>query len=91
MKTQANIQTIVAIASVIASGAVSAHGDQLTTANLAKTQVVEVVYDDPAYNRGIHGYPNLVPSVPVERGNILYVDKAVGQAIYSYPRNAGSR
>lgn len=87
MKTQACIKSAFAIATLVLSATVHAHGDHTTTDNLDKTRIGQVFYDSPAYNRGIHSYPYLVPPVPFEKGHWLYIDKSEGQAIYSYPRN----
>lgn len=87
MKTRQIINTIVVVASLF-SGAAVAHGDRAVGSGQPKTAAVQVLYDDPAYNRGIHSYPMLVPSVPIATVDMVYVDKANGQAIYSYPSNA---
>lgn len=44
-------------------------------------------YDNCAYVHAIHDAPNPVNDKKVEFAKITYVDKAYGQAIYSYPSN----
>ncbi len=86
MKT---LQTI-AIIMVMASAAnVYAHGDHTTMDNVKNQQIAEVVYDNPAYNRGIHSYPNYIESKEWNQQEIFYVNKASGPAIYSYPERKG--
>ncbi|OAI19506.1 hypothetical protein A1507_06885 [Methylomonas koyamae] len=87
MKTTNIIKTLV-IAAGLFSGAAVAHGDRAVGSGHAASAAVQVLYDDPAYNRGIHSYPMLVPSVPIATVDMVYVDKANGQAIYSYPSNS---
>lgn len=88
MKTLTTVKATMIILANIATANVEAHGDHPSADRLASTQISEVIYDNPAYNRGIHGYPNLVPSVPIAKIDPIYVDKAHGPAIYSYPSNA---
>lgn len=87
MKTTQIIK-ITTIAIALFSGAAWTHGDRGIGSGHTKSTAVQVIYDDPAYNRGIHSYPMLVPSVPIAEVDMVYVDKANGQAIYSYPTNS---
>lgn len=86
MKTQHLLKTLVLIASLTLANTSYAHGDHISNHSLESNQVTEVVYDNPAYNRGIHSYPNLLTAQPIEEA-VIYVKKAYGQAIYSYPHN----
>lgn len=88
MKTQ----VIIAVSLLALSSAYSsayAHGEHKIFGTL-ESRVIEVVYDTPAYNRGIHSYPNLVPAAPFAQLEMIYMDQAAGQAIYSYP-SAGQK
>ena len=78
------MKLIISLIAMIASTAVNAHGEH----TIEQTVVTAVHYDTSAYNRGIHSYPILVPAEVISNINIIYVDKAVGPAIYSYPTNA---
>lgn len=83
MKTKA----IIIWAGVVMSSAAFAHGDRVSHDYMDNTQIAEVVYDSPAFNRGIHSYPIIVPQVPIAKINGFYVDRANGPAIYSYPKS----
>ncbi|MCQ8116339.1 hypothetical protein [Methylomonas rosea] len=87
MKTLNTIQVAVVLTAVLASTSAQAHGDRITSGSFFDNWVAEVVYDNPAYNRGMHSYPNPLAPVVVAEKDIIYIDKAYGQAIYSYPRN----
>lgn len=90
MKT---FNTICLVLAIIAATNVWAHGDHVmmdqSNSHGQQNQVNEVIYDNPSYNRGIHSYPNYVKPEPWSTPEILYVDKASGQAIYSYPERQG--
>ncbi|CAD6873019.1 hypothetical protein [Methylomonas fluvii] len=87
MKTLNTIQLAIVLTAALVSTGVQAHGDRTMSGNFLSSLIAEVVYDDPSFNRGIHGYPHpLAPAVVAEK-EMIYVDKAHGQAIYSYPRN----
>jgi hypothetical protein len=64
---------------MLVSTTVFAHGDHITE----QTLVTTIQYDSSAYNRGIYSYPLIIPSV-IAKHDIIYVDSANGQAIYSY-------
>ena len=86
MKTLATISIIMATA---AASNVYAHGDHATMDHVQNHQITEVLYDNPAFNRGIHSYPNYIESREWDQQKIFYVDKASGPAIYSYPERKG--
>ncbi|CAD6881507.1 hypothetical protein [Methylomonas albis] len=87
MKTLSTLQIAIVLTAAIASTGVQAHGDQITSGTVANGLVTEVMYDNPAYNRGIHGYPNPVAPLVIAEKQLIYVDQAHGQAIYSYAGN----
>lgn len=87
MKTVTIVQTATVLTIAILSNTAHAHGDSITTGNRAASLVTEVLYDNPAYNRGVHSYPNPVAPKLIAKDHIVYIDKAHGQAVYSYPRN----
>lgn len=88
MNTISTIKIAAVIATVLMAANVHAHGDRIEAhGGEAATRIVEVVYDNPAYNRGIHGYANPVAAQTIGKVRAIYVDKAYGQAIYSYPGN----
>ncbi|OHX38192.1 hypothetical protein BJL95_13695 [Methylomonas sp. LWB] len=88
MNTSKTIKIAAVIATVLMAANVRAHGDRIEdNSGEAKTAIAEVVYDNPAYSRGIHSYPNPIAEHPMGKARAIYVDKAYGQAIYSYPGN----
>lgn len=86
MKTFTIISMIAAMA---ASTNLYAHGDHATMDHVQNHQITEVLYDNPAFNRGIHSYPNYIETQQWNQQQIFYVDKASGPAIYSYPERKG--
>ncbi|MDT4290132.1 hypothetical protein RO575_11235 [Methylomonas sp. MO1] len=87
MKTLNTIQVAIVLTAALVSTSVQAQGDRIASGGFLNSWVAEVVYDNPAHNRGIHSYPNPLAPVVVAEKDMIYVDKAYGQAIYSYPRN----
>jgi hypothetical protein len=85
MKNLTTIQATIVIAAALVSTAVEAHGEHITANAIASSLVTEIVYDSPAHNRGIHGYPNPLAPVVIDEKSWIYIDKAHGQAVYSYP------
>lgn len=86
MKNLTTLQIAIVLTAAVSTG-VQAHGDQTSSGTVANSLVTEVMYDNPAYNRGIHSYPNPVAPVEIAEKQLIYVDKAHGQAIYSYAGN----
>lgn len=86
MKTPSIIVAALAVQSLTA-GLAYAHGDHIISGHNT-SQITEITYDHSAYNRGIHSYPVLVAPRVLNENDVVYIDRASGQAIFSYPRNA---
>jgi hypothetical protein len=84
MKTQYIMTIFVWAINILIMQEANAHGDQIFVGD-QKSLVTEITYDDPAYNRGIHSYPNLIAPRTMDENDVIYIDKANGQAIFSYP------
>jgi len=88
MKTQVIITASIVLTATLSSAVAYAHGDHITAETMLKNRVVEIVYDDPAINRGIHSYFNPIAAKTIGKDGQFYVSQAYGPAIYSYPSAA---
>jgi len=85
MKTQVIITASIVLTATLSSAVAYAHGDHITAETMLKNRVVEIIYDDPAINRGIHSYFNPIAAKTIDKSGQFYVSQAFGPAIYSYP------
>ena len=82
MKTKTTTHTIAVIAALTVAtlGTVPTKADSVDGTNA-------LIYNNRAYVHAIQGSPNPVADSAVKGAEIVYVDKAYGQAIFSYPTN----
>lgn len=84
MKTRATIP-IIAVTMILSLGVFNNMKAETTGGSNT------LVYNNRAYVHAIEGSPNPVVDWIVHNAEIIYVDKAYGQAIYSYPSNVSNQ
>jgi hypothetical protein len=86
MKTRATTYTI-ALISALSLGAFNTTGSKAETTDGANA----LIYNNRAYVQDTAYAPNPAPAWKVQDAEIIYVDKAYGPAIYSYPSNVSNQ